>query len=650
MLLSAATTFVFADVSRTGKILDAFKEQEKEYLFDVIPFSQTDEQKLFEREKVVSNLESYMSRINNAKTQYASGLSNATRKRKTLENAISELDTSIESTLLQIQRTEGNILAKEWEIISLEGQISDMSKKIQEQREIILKYVNIIYNQGTTVYDNKENVDVLKVLIMDSEDLSSIFLNIHYNSLVAQLWKEYMDNYRVILGKFESVKAELEIRKKELDDEKIRLEYDKRMLLYQRADRENLLNITKWEESLYAQFLTEQENAEKVVKEQWQNMYNNYLGDFKDIAKDYGCLTSDVMNMENETGACLKVKQFYKLEQKLLQYTLDFGTGNVFSWPVQANRISTYFHDESYYKALGSEHEAIDIPVNQWSDVKSVAPGYVYYVLPPTPEGYSYMAIRHPDWLVSVYGHLSEILVEPFQFVEQWQLIAKSGWQPGTPGAWPMTTWPHLHFEVWKNRESVDPLRYLNISDLNFDDLASRYKFKYIEDLKDRYGSGANLSKYQVKLVIRWANEQERQKYLLWQYAAPAFNDWNIWTEEALAAKIDPSFLMCVWLAESSLGNRLKTPYNIWNVGNTDSGDTYTFGSAREWVNWMTKTFNNKFLAKYNAISDLSGWGNKTGTIYASSKTNWHNNVIHCMSALKWRFIEDDYNFRIQSK
>ena len=197
LILSAATTFVFADVSRTGKILDAFKEQEKEYLFDVIPFSQTDEQKLFEREKVVSNLESYMSRINNAKTQYASGLSNATRKRKTLENAISELDTSIESTLLQIQRTEGNILAKEWEIISLEGQISDMSKKIQEQREIILKYVNIIYNQGTTVYDNKENVDVLKVLIMDSEDLSSIFLNIHYNSLVAQLWKEYSDTRKV---------------------------------------------------------------------------------------------------------------------------------------------------------------------------------------------------------------------------------------------------------------------------------------------------------------------------------------------------------------------------------------------------------------------------------------------------------------------
>jgi hypothetical protein len=72
LLLSAITTFAFADVSRTGRILDAFKEQEKEYLFDVIPFSQTDEQKLFEREKVVSNLESYMSRINNAKTQYAS--------------------------------------------------------------------------------------------------------------------------------------------------------------------------------------------------------------------------------------------------------------------------------------------------------------------------------------------------------------------------------------------------------------------------------------------------------------------------------------------------------------------------------------------------------------------------------------------------
>jgi hypothetical protein len=58
------------------------------------------------------------------------------------------------------------------------------------------------------------------------------------------------------------------------------------------------------------------------------------------------------MNMDHETGSCLKVKQFYKLEQKLLQYTLDFGTGNVFSWPVQASRISTYFHEESYYKAF----------------------------------------------------------------------------------------------------------------------------------------------------------------------------------------------------------------------------------------------------------------------------------------------------------
>jgi hypothetical protein len=92
---------------------------------------------------------------------------------------------------------------------------------------------------------------------------------------------------------------------------------------------------------------------------------------------------------------------------------------------------------------------------------------------------------------------------------------------------------------------------------------------------------------------------------------------------------------MCVGLAETTLGNYLKTPYNIGNVGNTDSGDTVTFGSAREGISWMAATFNNRYLSRYNSVSDLSRWGNPDGTIYASSNANWHNNIIRCISVLK---------------
>jgi hypothetical protein len=39
-----------------------------------------------------------------------------------------------------------------------------------------------------------------------------------------------------------------------------------------------------------------------------------------------------------------------------------------------------------------------------------------------------------------------------------------------------------------------------------------------------------------------------------------------LWVEESLDANLDPSFVMCIWLAETWLGKNLKTPYNVWNV------------------------------------------------------------------------------------
>lgn len=61
----------------------------------------------------------------------------------------------------------------------------------------------------------------------------------------------------------------------------------------------------------------------------------------------------------------------------------------------------------------------------------------------------------------------------------------------------------------------------------------------------------------------------------------------------------------------------------------------------------MGKTFNNKFLKGYTKISELSRWGNTDDSIYASSGGNWHNNIVKCLSALKGRFVEDDFKFRI---
>jgi len=172
------------------------------------------------------------------------------------------------------------------------------------------------------------------------------------------------------------------------------------------------------------------------------------------------------------------------------------------------------------------------------------------------------MALKHANGFVSVYGHISEVLVNKFDFVDAGKVFARSGGAPGTPGAGVMTSGAHLHFELYKNRESIDPLRYLDLTRLRYDGLDGKYRYKFVEDLKARYGNKTNISKYST-FFIAGSSEIERQKYLLANYAVPVFTNPDIWTEEAVGAKLDPSFLMCIGLAESGLGNHLKTAYNV---------------------------------------------------------------------------------------
>lgn len=107
---------------------------------------------------------------------------------------------------------------------------------------------------------------------------------------------------------------------------------------------------------------------------------------------------------------------------------------NKLSWPVDnAGGISTYFRDPDYESALGSAHDAIDIRIPQGSDIVAPADGYVYFVNPPVKGGYGYIALKHPEGFVTVYGHVSEILVSKYDVVKAGQIFARSGGAVGTP-------------------------------------------------------------------------------------------------------------------------------------------------------------------------------------------------------------------------
>ncbi|HEV2150120.1 MAG TPA: M23 family metallopeptidase [Longimicrobiaceae bacterium] len=115
------------------------------------------------------------------------------------------------------------------------------------------------------------------------------------------------------------------------------------------------------------------------------------------------------------------------------------------SWPLQGRGFVTREH----LARVRGRHPGIDIAVPEGTYVRASGGGTVAEVGEDSVYG-RFVRIRHSGGYETMYGHASEILVERGAQVAQDQVIALSG----NTG---LSTAPHLHFEVRRNGEPVDP-------------------------------------------------------------------------------------------------------------------------------------------------------------------------------------------------
>lgn len=144
------------------------------------------------------------------------------------------------------------------------------------------------------------------------------------------------------------------------------------------------------------------------------------------------------------------------------EYARPDTVGRVLSWPVPPlEGISAGYMDAAYRKRFGMNHAAIDIPVPQGTEIQAPADGVVLTVH-DRGYGYSTVLLEHENGLQTLFGHVSEIRVQPGQQVSRGEIIALSGGRPGSHGAGLLTTGPHVHFEVHAYGLPIDPLYKLS--------------------------------------------------------------------------------------------------------------------------------------------------------------------------------------------
>lgn len=571
---------------------------------------------------------------------------------QSLEESITELNTDIDDMVREVNKINDNIIDTKKLVEINKAKIEVLKSKIDRNQEVLLEYMIYLYKKWDYVSEGND-IDSLKTILLSWEELSSVMDDLYFKWMIQVTGQSLIEKHREYIGDLYIEKTSLEKNESQLRKLRKSLVIEKWILDDKRASKERLLEITKGKEELYQKYISDQLEIEKniKIKELQERIKINETR--KELLEQYGCEYVDITVSTQESRAlewrCLEVNKIIYAESQLQGLDVD---SNPLSWPVSPGNwwISAYYRDAGYRASFNTDHDAIDIIAPQGTQIEAPADGYVVFIQPPVTSEYAYIALKHASGLVTIYGHVSSILVWEYDFVKKWQVFALSGWEYGTLGAGVLTTWPHLHFVVYENKEYADPLEYLDISYLSYEDLPEKYRFKYRQDFQIRKGYEYTESLCGTGprvFCIKGDSEVERQKYLLNTYATTAFRDWNVWVEEAIDGWIDPTFLMCVGLAETTLWVNLKTPFNVGNVWNTDSGSTYSFPNARSGIYWMAKTFNNNFLSGYNEIQQLSRYGNEKGTIYASSSDNWHNNIIKCMSHLKWEYVPDDFNFRL---
>lgn len=140
---------------------------------------------------------------------------------------------------------------------------------------------------------------------------------------------------------------------------------------------------------------------------------------------------------------------------------------------------------------------------------------------------------------------------------------------------------------------------------------------------------------------------EERMKFALKKWWSPIFQPtYDTWIRSWITSKIDPVFLLCIGIRETSLWRYLKSKNNVWNVGNNDRGDIMEFDTPEDWIKAIPRVLNNQYLGSKNDLISLTWCWEKRSPVYWTWEwilPGW----IGCISAIKNAQIPENWNFRL---
>jgi murein DD-endopeptidase MepM/ murein hydrolase activator NlpD len=542
-----------------------------------------------------------------------------------LEDQYGDVRITIEHIISDTARTKKQLKESLTAISLYQNKIEDMKEEVvqldadlQGTREYITDYAQFLYKISNDYFEKDLAVSTLKLFVKSDNIAASLSTDALVQMLLVQL-EELLHT----------------IKKKQVMYANYMLNLNKTKLSYQsevEQYKQDFNMLTEQKKNLY-ELMTYIQGDLTKAKQRMQQLSQSKLQ-----------LQNQIENIKITKSAHATAEIGADTATYDLLNSRDRDDGNKYlTWPVlPVKNINFYFKDTNFLQEFDKEFPGIDIDVDQWSYVRSVAPGIVFKVSSHNDVSLNWLAIVHKYGYISFYSPMSEIRVKEGEVVQRGQVIGRSGGEPGTIGAGVDSSSPHLQFELLKNGEHIDPLDHLDISIFPSKNvLPDQYHVKFVQDY---FAREVELAQEKIEVVgesIEARRDDFLQRYATWPYRDPA-----IWYDASRNTWIDPLFGMCIGFAETSFKN-FKSLNNIGNVWNNDRGDVVEFSSPLAGIVAMYSVFNNQYLGQYTTLDQLSRYGNRDGFIYASSPYNRQKNIMKCLSAIHGYAIPEDYPIRI---
>ena len=358
----------------------------------------------------LSVVQAYAGKIDDLKKDHKNmnkKMSDTKEQIKTLEKKSDDVSKQIKDLDLKVDIATTDLEIVEGELVII-GHDIDRTTLELEEAEIALEERKETFNQRLRVMYMNGSVGYLELLLTSANVKD--FLN------RKDMIQSITDHDKELIKFMKEQKDIVDNKKNELQGHRASIEVTKSKL---ESRREDLIKATREKENLMSELEMDIKAAEIA--------YDKANQEYKDLG-------SKILKMQQETGPY---------------------SGGKMMWPVPASgRITSYYgyriHPIFKTKKL---HTGLDIGVPTGSSIVAASAGRVIHSDWLGSYGKAVL-LDHGGGIVTLYAHNSALTVKKGQWVERGNTIAKAGSTGNSTG-------PHLHFEVRKNGNYVDPLPWV---------------------------------------------------------------------------------------------------------------------------------------------------------------------------------------------